>query len=501
MTTDLETTRPNIVLLIDDQHRWDALGSVWRDAVSPSWLRSGPCPTTPHLDELARTGVRFDGAVCTVPVCVPSRYSLVTGLRGHQTGVLSNSHYWPGQTPIETLGDAAHRAGYTTASIGKMHWKPARAPAHHVPDKRGFDYRVTYDGVETDGPCDLSWADTASQAAIDYRASCAERFGAGGENRAGYVGEVMPFDSTDLPDTWLAERARDYIVDHVGSGREDPFLLIVSLDRPHPENVVPRDMADLVDPATVALPPQLDPSAGITDHYLSELRQAKDWIGMDADEMRTAVARYLTNVTFVDRCFGTVLEALDAAGLAGTTIVAMTSDHGEMLGEQGGCFTKYSLYESAIRVPLLLRWPGVTSPGTVDQNPVELIDLMPTFLDAMGLPPRPELPGRSLVAVDHDRDGDARFSITEHYTPVSSPTAPRAQWAVRTRRFKLIERLSGESEFFDLRADPDELRNVIADSAYAGELAELRRLALREQMRNGEQYPARAGTHTAVIRA
>src|SRR5581483_7827651 len=153
--------RMNLLILMGDQHRYDALGCA-ADGIEPwerTWLMDGPggrpIVRTPHLDRLAATGVRFHQAVANLPVCVPCRHSFITGLYPHQIGILTNAHYWPFEPPVPTLPMYLKPAGYASAAIGKMHWKNRNAPAEHVPDKRGFDYRVTRGGT-TDGPCDLS---------------------------------------------------------------------------------------------------------------------------------------------------------------------------------------------------------------------------------------------------------------------------------------------------------------------------------------------------------
>lgn len=486
--------RPNLLILVDDQHRWDALGCVAGDTPgTPSWLngqgRSGV--QTPNLDRLAATGTRFSQAVCNVAPCVPSRHSFITGMGARRTGVLTNMHYWPDRPLYPSVGTVCQDLGYDTAAIGKMHWKPHAAPPGHVPDRRGFAFRASYDGPATDGPCDTLYSDFATEEEVEEIRQWPVRFGRGGENRAGYVGEVTSIPSDRLPDAWLADQAVSYLRDSRRADR--PFCLVVSLDRPHPESVIGKEYADLYDPAAMSLPPRPADPADEPDWYLAHLRADRGWSDMTDDEHRISVARYLANVTFVDDCLGKVLDALDETGLAEDTVVCFLSDHGEMLGERDRCFSKYGLYDSTVRVPLLVRWPGVGTVGTVCDAAVELTDLMPTWLDALGVKPSPQLPGRSLRPLLTEQSpaeaGWRTASLTELYTPTAENGPPRAQWAARSSRYKLIERPAGASALYDLQADPGELINRIDDPALATVLAELRATLLHRLMTEAENSP------------
>lgn len=491
--------RPNLVFLVDDQHRSDALGCAGE---AGSWLRSGAKVATPNLDELAATGTRFTQAVCNIPVCVASRHSFLTGLRPSQLGILSNSHYFPAEMPVPSLGTVLAAAGYRTASFGKMHWKPGNSPTEHVPDRRGFQVRATNNGERTDGPSDYRFEDVATAEEIAMRRDWKRRFSGGGENHAGYVGEVAPIPSGRFPEAWLAGLAVDFLRDHATHFRDSPFCLMVSVDRPHPENVVPSDYADSYDPAEMPLPPRPPDGFEEQDYFLPRLAARYDWESMTDDEIRTSVARYLTNVTFVDHCFGRVLRELRKLGLEQNTMVVMTADHGELLGERQRSHTKYCLYEAALRVPLIVRWPD-GKPGVVSHAPVELIDLMPSWLEASGLPVPEYLPGRSLRPLGEGLSsaqlGWREASVTEHYTPAPNDAAPRTQWAARDGRYKLLERLSGPSALYDLQADPGEFVNRIDDHSFQDQRERLRLLLLRELMRNAEQYPAKSPRFNRVL--
>ncbi|MGH2367069.1 MAG: sulfatase family protein [Chloroflexota bacterium] len=492
-------TPMNILILMGDQHRWDALGCA-ADGIEPwqrTWLMGGaggrPMVQTPHLDRLAATGVRFSQAVANLPVCVPCRHSFITGLYPHQIGILTNAHYWPEQPPVPTLGTCLKGAGYATAAVGKMHWKNRNAPDEHVPDKRGFDFRASRGG-NTDGPFDVSYLDFITEDERRARAGWAERFGSGGESRQGYVGDVAPFPAARLPEAWLADQAVAYLRRHRQERGGQPFCLVVSLDRPHPPNVIPADYDGRYDPDEVPIPPPVPAGFHEDDAHIRRQIVARSWGEMDEREIRHSVARYLTNVTYVDDCLGRVLAALEEGGVADQTLVVLLSDHGELLGERAGGHTKYCLYDSALRVPLIVRWPGVNQAGLVSPAAVELVDLMPTWLEAAGLPVPAMLPGRSLRPLLEGQAPEAvgwrEATLSEQYTSVDTPGAPRGQWTVREQRYKLIERVSAPSALYDLQEDPQEVHNRIDDPVLAAVRERLRARLVRGVITRAEAFPA-----------
>jgi arylsulfatase A-like enzyme len=531
----------NILILMGDQHRWDALGCA-ADGLEPrqrTWLMHGPggrpLVRTPHLDRLAATGVRFPNAVANLPVCVPCRHSFITGMYPHQIGILTNSHYWPDQPPVPTLGHRLRDAGYATASVGKMHWKSRNAPDEHVPDKRGFDFRAGRGG-NTDGPVDVSLSGGVQSVEARRRADTISRFGVGGESREGYVGDVASQPAAELPETWLVNQAVDYLRNHhranVGQNEQQPFCLLVSLDRPHPPNVIPADYDGMYSPEEVPLPPRVPEGFHEDDPHVRRSIGTRGWGQMDERELRLSISRYLTNVTYVDDCLGKVLTALDDLGYAENTLVVLLSDHGEALGERGGAHTKYSLYDSAVRVPLIVRGPATpgrgleardaSAVGAVSQAAVELVDLMPTWLEAAGLPIPAILPGRSLRPLLEGQSPEAvgwrQATLSEQYTMATethaasgdtAPVAPgtpvrpaaRGQWTIRERRYKLIHRAGARSALYDLQSDPNEHQNLIDDPGHTEVRARLYAHLAQGVISRAEQFPAQWEAHVAIARA
>ena len=496
----------NVLILMGDQHRYDALGCA-SQGIAPherTWLMEAGV-RTPHLDRLAATGVRFHQAVANLPVCVPCRHSFITGLYPYQTGILTNAHYWPDQPPVPTLAHYLRDAGYATAAVGKMHWKHREAPEHHVPDKRGFDFRAGR-GVTTDGPVDVIVRARDEERAQRVQAEYAGRFGTGGESRAGYVGDVSELPAAELQEALLTDEALRYLRRHHETQREQPFCLLVSLVRPHPPNVVPPEYAHLYPPGSVPLPPEAPAGFHEDDPHVRRSIQNRGWGEMDEGELRLSISRYLGNVTYLDDCLGRVLTEIDGLGYADNTLVVLLSDHGELLGERrvagrGGAHTKYSLYDAAERVPLIVRWPRVSQPGIVSHAAVELVDLMPTWLEAAGLEVPAYLPGRSvrplLEGTAPEECGWREATLAEQYTGATEDGGAgrlggaRGQWAYRERRWKLIERAGARSAFYDLENDPYELENLIDSPAHAAERERMRARLITETIARAERYPAR----------
>ena len=462
----MATDKPmNLLILMDDQHRHDALSCA-----------NHPHVKTPNLDALAASGVRFTQAVANLPICVPCRHSFITGYYAHQIGILSNQHSWEGDPPVPTLGQVLQDAGYATASIGKMHWKTATT-------KRGFDFRaVRSDGESPDEPVDLNYEVEEPDRMAQYLSERAD-YVRGGECHPGYVGQTSKLTGDELPEAWLCDLAVDYLGKHP---KDQPFCMMVSLDLPHPANVVPKDYEGFVKPEDITLPPEVPEGFQEEDDHVTN-QIATRWADMTEDDIRLSQARYFTNVSYVDQCLGRVLNALKEQGLEENTLVVFFSDHGEMLGERNRTHTKYSLYENAVRAPLIVRWPGRSQAGHVCDASVELVDLMPTWLEAAGLPISNSLPGRSLAPLlegaSSDKAAWRSSTLAEMYT------SSRPQWMLRESRYKLIERQGGNSALFDLQQDPNEFENRIEDP----ELADIRdrmRLTLLERVMSTTQQGA-----------
>ncbi len=462
---------PNLLFLVTDQQSWDALGVT------------NPALKTPHLDRLAARGILFDQAICQCPMCIPSRYSFCTGLYPSQIGVLNNAQAIQDsrQMPIPTLFERLRDAGYYTIGAGKTHWTIAPRPERGVPDvvpsTFGFTerYIARMPGGHDREPGAVFFGDADQQpermAAI--RAWNREA-GHGGEGVKGYLGRTLPGDGSDLREAWLTDRTIAAIERAHAAKR--PWHAYLSFDAPHAPLYAPEtfealyDLDDIPDPG---LPPD---RYALTDHF-TNLAHTEDavqaWLALSPRERRVTLRRYYALCSYADAQFGRVLDYLERSGQTENTVIVFTSDHGDSMGDRYR-FSKYSLYEASLRVPLIVAGLAVPAAarGTRDSRPAELIDLVPTFLAAAGLPVPLELPGENLLAPS-TRAG--AFSEMHGNGSDELQRAPAYAW--RTQDWKLVLYFDGDfptarrapaafkGELYDLAADPREWVNRYDDPA------------------------------------
>ena len=484
--------RPNILFLMTDQHRHDALGCV------------NPVVQTPTLDAIAARGVRFSQAVCNVPICVPSRYSMMSGLYGFQVGVKHNTQMVvrDADLPVPMLAHRLSNAGYQTAGIGKTHWYIGSGIMPGVPvegSRRGFEVRSIQARREpnNDESGSLYMADDEPEW-FDRVVEQARKGGPGGEAVGGYVGETSAVPAEHHFEGWLTRQALDFL----DRGRDPvlPFFLYLSLDYPHAGLHVPAGFEDLYNIAD--FPDNPPPSPIPRGHRYGG--DAADpwgyfedrWPKMTPDQRRRSRLRYAALCSYVDSLFGQVIEKLRALGELDNTFIIFTSDHGDMLGDRGRV-SKYCLYEGSVRVPMIVAGPGVVRRGAVDDRPAELVDVMPTLLDVSGTEIPEILPGFSLLS-DFARAGSFAEFHGRGYEEYQR--APAVMW--RTADWKLIlhlpgrlgealqqyDRLSGE--LYHLADDPYELRNLYPDPACAAVRGRMTAELLMHVMCSLGRYPA-----------
>lgn len=439
--------RPNIIFLMDDQHRWDGLGVENKTVI------------TPHLDQLAKEGVRFTQAVCQAPMCIPSRNSMMFGLYPNQLGILRNGGGIPDdQLPAKPLARLFADAGYETAGFGKTHWG-VRCGA------RGFETRfaaeVFEEGAMMMKDLDPDKKQRYVEETIDY--------GPGEEDPSGYIGQTSALPEGDHRDGWVLEKCLEYI-----QGRQDerPLFLYLSFLKPHAGHNVPEGFEDhykLEETAYAQQPPwekdQSPHAEGINRRELYE----GFWKNATEDQWKQMTMRYYANCTWIDDMFGRTLEALEDKGLLENALIIYVSDHGEMLGERYYRFNKYCLYDASVRVPIIISGSALADEwkGKKDRRPAELVDVYPTLLQAAGIEIPQTAAGMNLLdnkenraasfCALHEREGEAAFMLrTEnHKLILSFARKPDASAYVRS------DIIGGE--FYDLKNDPQEWNDLYAD--------------------------------------
>jgi len=444
----------NVLLLMSDQHRRDALG-----------IEGNRLARTPNLDALARSGVRFTSAYCANPVCTPSRASLLTGLYTHNHGAYNNATPWPFEK--KTLAHYFSRAGYMTALIGKMHFVDAQT--------HGFDYRLDFnDWLQYLGPKAKLYADELGRAnsgsglpQIDdlWREEGDPWLNARTkDSRMGSVdvGRVSEIPEQDHFDSFVARETVRFLKNH---GKQQPFFAICSCLKPHDPFMPAPRWASLFRAEDMPLSStwgKVDLSQRPKEVRDSILFNGPTPEVKEPAQARQHIAMYYANLAQLDDAMGQVLSALRELDLEKDTIVLYLSDHGEMLGDLG-LWQKFEFYEGSCGVPLIVRAPGVTTAGSKCAIPVSLVQVLPTLAELCGVP-LPPLDGASLVPQLRDPSASRDVAVYAEY----NLGTPAAKYMLRRGDFKYTYWANDIPELYDLKNDPGELTNLAARSGNEG---------------------------------
>ena len=478
------TGRPNILFIFSDDHATAAISAYGSKLID-----------TPHIDRLAREGALFRNCFCTNSICGPSRATILTGKHCHINGFRDNHSTFNGEQV--TFPKLLQQAGYQTAIVGKWHLVSQPTGFDHwevLPGQGAYYNPVTLSAPKTaDGPptkrtipghvtdivTDLAidWIDTQRDATkpfmlmLQHKAPHRE-WEPGPQELDLFRGVTFPEPATLFDD--YAGRA--------GGAAEQEMTIA--------RHLVPKDLA-LMTPKNMT-PEQKarwESAFGAENEAFHKANLSGD--ALTRWKYQRYIANYLRCVAGVDRTIGRVLEHLDKTGLARNTIVVYSSDQGFYLGEHGW-YDKRWMYEESLRMPFVIRWPGTTVAGTIDEHLVQNLDFAPTFLAAAGVAAPADMQGRSLVPLLRgDSPPDWRQSVYYHYYEFPDPHRVPSHYGVRTRTHKLIwydDRR--EWELFDLAQDPQELRSIHADPAAREVFAELRTELARVRMEAGDDTGA-----------
>lgn len=434
--------QPNVLLILCDDLRWDALSCA-----------GNPHVKTPNIDRLAREGVFFKNAFCTTSLCSPSRASILSGLYAHAHGVTNNFTEYPAAIP--SFPKLLQAAGYETGYIGKWHM------GEDNDEKRpGFDYFVTHKGQG-------KYFDT--------------EFNIDGQRKTvpGYYTHVV----TDIAADWLRRP------------RTKPFALLLGHKAPHsfyfPEKKYEHsfDQVDVQYPDTAF---KLDDKPKWIKQRLSTWHGIYgplfEWRKKFPDERPEAVKdfaamtrAYWGTILSVDDSVGRLYELLEKSEQINNTIVVFMGDNGLLNGEHG-MVDKRTMHEPSIRIPLIVRYPKLNPPtqATTINQQVLTVDIAPSVLDLCGQPIPTGLHGRSWKKLVQGGDPDWRRSFFYHYNYEKQfPYTPNVR-GVRTDDWKYIHYPHGDSkpdrhlaELYHLKDDPEERRNLINDPQHAAKVKEL----------------------------
>lgn len=440
-----EMKRPNILMIMGDQHRGDCLGADGNDAI-----------LTPNLDRIAREGARFKHAYSCVPSCTPARAALLTGLGPWRNGMLGFGRVaekYDKEKP-QMLRDG----GYQSCAIGKCHFHPQRnGHGYHqmILDESG---RVVDPEFKSDY---RAWFETMAPN-LDPDAT-----GVGWND---YCGKAYVLPEELHPTRWTGDVAVNYLK---GYDQEPPFFLKVSFSRPHSPYDAPQRFFNLYQDRAI-------PERFIGDwcQDYEERNGPKDsiWHGdMGAETTRHSRCGYYGNVSFIDEQIGRIFNALEEKNILEETLILYIADHGDMLGDHHHWRKTYA-YEGSARVPFLMRWPEkmMQAPrGQVRDEVVELRDVLPTFLDAAGLGGAEDMDGKSVLPLlTGDSKGWRDAIDLEHDLCYDD----RNHWSGMTdgKTKYIFNAFDGSEMLFDLVEDPGECVNLAVQAQHAATLVQWR---------------------------
>lgn len=497
---DRNMTQPlNILFLLSDQQRHDTLGVV------------NPAIQTPHLDRLAREGVRADATYSPTPVCLPCRCSMVTGQFPSTHGATCNTSHLPTDYPYQVAAVLRER-GYRTHMIGKSHLNNCHDPASpeappHIHDRDHFrQWNGPWYGFEH-ASLNIGHSTEPHACGMHYGVWLEDR----GIDTDHYFGKTAYTDygAWDLPaechnSAWIAEEVIESMKKSRAEGQ--PFYIWGNFQDPHNPCMVPEPWASMYDPEKV-------PFRGLTDQdraaladkpsfYREILEQTGSYSAQPSDpelpgagdicslswderKARENVAAYYGMVSLMDHHIGRILHYLDESGLAENTLVVFSSDHGDCLGDHGYWFKSLVTYDESMRLPFLARLPGRIPAATVTATPQNLLDVFPSMFSLAGLPQPWFFEGTDRSAHWQGKAGDEddEFTVVEE-----RPYATAWNKRVMVTRQYVLAYYAGrsEGELYRRQTDPHHEKNLWSDPA-SREIRDqlIRRLLDREMNKVG----------------
>lgn len=401
---------------------------------------------TPNIDALAASGTRFAKAYCPFPICVPSRASFATGRFAHEIGSWDNAAPYVG-TEAPSWGHRLLEQGHAVTTVGKLHYRKTGDPS-------GFpDQRIPMHVL--DGVGDSLGLLRGESPPVRTHRRAIENAGAGDTEYTRYDRGIAQQSAR-----WLKEEAPKH---------NAPWALFVSLVTPHFPYVAPPEHYAKYDPDALPMPVAWQ-QQDWADHPALNINRrlhAHDEPFSEAT-IRKGIAAYYGLVSFMDEQVGIVMDALADAGLADSTRVIYTSDHGDALGEHG-FWMKGTMYEAVAGIPMIVSGPDVPR-GHVSNSFVSLYDVFPSVVECVGASFTEQdasLPGSSMW--EHARVDTPRTIFAEYH----ASSSPAGFYMIRDGKYKFTYYVGYDAQLFDLESDPDELRDLSKDAAHAKTLAML----------------------------
>ena len=494
-TSDTENVkRPNILFIMSDDHAYQAISAYDKTLTE-----------TPNIDRLANEGMLFSNACVTNSICAPSRAVILTGKHSHLNGKIDNR--FPFDTTQITFPQILHKEGYQTAMFGKLHFgnNPKGFDQFKILPGQGRYYNpkfitkregeIIVEGYTTDIITDmtLSWLeeerDPDKPFLLMYLHKAPHR-------------EWLPAERHYKEFTKKTFKEPETLFDtYEGRGtaaKTAEMNLLTHMNWAGDSKIYPEVMDELGIPETSGwdknafnhgVGRQTPEQRAAWDAVYGPMNEEfkKNYPDMSKkDLMKWRYQRYMQDylgcIAAVDEGVGEVLQYLDDNGLAENTIVVYTSDQGFYLGEHGW-FDKRFIYDESFKTPLLVRWPGVIEPGSVNTQMVQNLDFAQTFLEAADIVSPSDMQGESLIPLFKGNTENFREAVYYHYYEYPSVHMVKRHYGIVTEDYKLAHFYYDvdEWELYDRKKDKFEMKNVYEDPAYTevveelkGKLAELR---------------------------
>lgn len=419
-TTSARSDQPNIIFILTDDHRWDHLS-----------IMGHPFLQTPHMDRLANEGVLFENAFVTTSLCSPSRASLLTGQYAHTHGVQNNLTAWDNDK-AQTFFEALATAGYKNAFIGKWHM-PGR-----LPNLRGVEQFITF---------------TVQ----------------GGQGRYFDCPLIINGVETPRPDTYITTDLTNYAIDFIESQQDNPFCVYLSHKAVHHQFLPPPELANLYSDVELTLPSEQFSLQTMVDTNL--------WEGA-LGPMESHYRNYCEALVAVDQELGRLLARLEELNLLDKTIIVYSGDNGYSWGEHQLNGKRWASEEN-MRVPFIIRAPGLSNVGRRQSEMILNVDLAPTLLDLADLPIPAQMEGMSLRPLLEQQAAPWRTDFLYEYFQDFPYNVP-AHHALRTAQYLYIEYERGLApQLFDIAADPRTQTDLI-NTAIGQEVLPALQARLRE---------------------
>lgn len=441
--------RPNVLLVIADQHRWDAVGYSGRFGIR-----------TPHIDSLAREGAFFEHAFTPCPVCAPARQALLTGLAPESIGALWNNDFI-------TTPTAKPEDGYFTASLANTGYRCAlvgkwNSSVTHPPAAFGFGEHISYHGYHD--------RIKAKYPGLAYK------------NK--WFGEKSPVALDDSQTHWAAREACGLMERYCLGGM--PWFVRVDFTDPHLPCRPSEPFASMYPPDSIESWDSFgDTLAG--KPYIQR-QQLKNWglEGLEWDDWKECVAYYYGMVSQVDDALGIMLDKLDELDIGRNTVVIYTTDHGDLGGGHGMLDKHYVLYDDVTRVPLVVRHPELVKAGLrVEEYVSNCLDMGATLGDLCGVPVKAGH-GRSLAPLLlGERQPERDFQVSSSN---GQQFGLYTQRSIRTDDWLYAWNMTDVDELYDVHADPGQKINRICDAALSGTVAILRKRLYTELIRRDDPF-------------